>query len=104
MASNTTARYKPFGDYRTTPTADHTDHGLTGHKHQDEVGMIFMRARFYLHFEVRKSSNVDLSQSNPFGGKVWWPKTAADLYRNYVNLGPVFGYHQTYEQWFDSSK
>ena len=30
-----TARYKPFGGYRTTPTADLTDHGYTGHSHND---------------------------------------------------------------------
>ena len=30
-----TARYKPFGGYRTTPTADITNRRYTGHSHND---------------------------------------------------------------------
>lgn len=42
------ARYLPFGGYRVEPTAGLTDHGFTGHKHNDPLGLIYMRARFYV--------------------------------------------------------
>ncbi|MBN1315451.1 MAG: hypothetical protein JXA42_08285 [Anaerolineales bacterium] len=35
----TEARYLPYGGYRVEPTAELTDHGFTGHKQQDEVGL-----------------------------------------------------------------
>ena len=41
----------------------------------------------HLHFEVRESINIDLSQTNPFGGKVWWPGTRTELEANFVDLG-----------------
>jgi hypothetical protein len=41
----------------------------------------------HLHFEVRKSENVDLSQANPFQGEVWWPQTLDELNINFVDLG-----------------
>jgi len=41
----------------------------------------------HLHFEVRESVNVDLSQANPFQGEVWWPQTLDELNINFVNLG-----------------
>ena len=40
--------YKPFGGYRTAPTADDTDRGYTGHLHTDGIGLIYMNARFYV--------------------------------------------------------
>jgi RHS repeat-associated protein len=47
-----TARYLPFGDYRTTPTATITDRGFTGHRQNNlgsnGIGLIYMGGRFYL--------------------------------------------------------
>ncbi len=51
---NTTARYFPFGDWRTKPTADLTEWGFTGHRHNNlgsganDLGLIYMNARFYV--------------------------------------------------------
>ena len=49
-------RYLPYGGYRTAPSANLTDHGFTGHpclpqgkcKHNDELGLIYMQARYYV--------------------------------------------------------
>ncbi|MEM7335559.1 MAG: RHS repeat-associated core domain-containing protein [Chloroflexota bacterium] len=42
------ARHTPFGDYRTTPTADNTDLGFTGHRENRSLGLTYMNARFYV--------------------------------------------------------
>ena len=46
------ARYLPFGDWRTQPTADLTDMGYTGHKGNNvgsnDIGLIYMNARYYV--------------------------------------------------------
>ncbi|MBN1317593.1 MAG: RHS repeat-associated core domain-containing protein, partial [Anaerolineales bacterium] len=42
------ARYLPYGGYRVEPTAELTDHGFTGHKMQSDVGLIYMRARYFV--------------------------------------------------------
>lgn len=46
--SGTTARYLPYGGYRTTPTAGLTEMGYTGHHHNDSLGLIYMNARFFV--------------------------------------------------------
>jgi RHS repeat-associated protein len=46
--NNTTARYLPYGGYRTTPTADLTEMGYTGHHENREIGLTYMNARFYV--------------------------------------------------------
>ncbi len=48
QVSGSTARFLPFGDYRTEPESDLTDKGLTGHVQNDPLGLVFMRARFYV--------------------------------------------------------
>ncbi len=49
---NSAARYYPFGDWRTEPTADETSRWYTGHVHnnlsRNDLGLIYMNARFYL--------------------------------------------------------
>ena len=42
--------FRPFGEYRRTPSTnpDITDRAFTGHRHNDDIGLIYMRARFYL--------------------------------------------------------
>ncbi len=51
---NSHAKYTPFGDWRTEPTATAGDHYYTNHKHNnlgggaDDLGLIYMNARFYL--------------------------------------------------------
>ncbi|HRQ37624.1 MAG TPA: RHS repeat-associated core domain-containing protein [Chloroflexota bacterium] len=40
-------RYLPFGGWRTQPTAGLTDRGFTGHKMNDDLGLIYMNARYY---------------------------------------------------------
>ena len=53
VVSGSTARYLPFGGWRTTPTAVLTDIGFTGHRHNnvgagaEDVGLIYMNARWY---------------------------------------------------------
>ncbi|MGH2543488.1 MAG: peptidoglycan DD-metalloendopeptidase family protein [Ardenticatenaceae bacterium] len=46
------ARYFPFGQHRTTPTATIQDRGFTGHKHNNlgapDLELIYMNARYYL--------------------------------------------------------
>ncbi|MCI0580500.1 MAG: RHS repeat-associated core domain-containing protein, partial [Chloroflexi bacterium] len=42
------AYYLPFGGYRVDPTQTITDRGFTGHKHSDDLGLIYMKARWYL--------------------------------------------------------
>ena len=52
IVPDSTARYLPFGDWRTEPTANLTELGYTGH-HQNnfqsnDLGLIYMNARFYV--------------------------------------------------------
>ncbi len=48
------AKYTPFGDWRTEPTATAGDRYYTNHKHNnlgngaDDLGLIYMNARYYL--------------------------------------------------------
>ena len=42
------SRSSPYGEYRLTPTADLTDKGFTGRAQNDEVALIYMRARYYV--------------------------------------------------------
>jgi RHS repeat-associated protein len=54
VVPNSCGRYFPYGGWRVTPTAGLTDQGYTGHKHNnlgstaDDLGLIFMNARYYL--------------------------------------------------------
>ncbi|MCP4424035.1 MAG: hypothetical protein GY803_06060, partial [Chloroflexi bacterium] len=54
LVPDSVARYTPFGDWRTEPTAGLTDQGYTGHKHNnlgggaDDLGLIYMNARYYV--------------------------------------------------------
>ncbi|MCB8953074.1 MAG: RHS repeat-associated core domain-containing protein [Ardenticatenales bacterium] len=54
MVGGSRARYLPFGSYRTAPThlqpagLPYTDRGFTGQKHNDDVGLIYYNARYYL--------------------------------------------------------
>ncbi len=51
---NSHAKYTPFGDWRTEPSATAGDRYYTGHKHNnlgggaDDLGLIYMNARYYL--------------------------------------------------------
>ncbi len=52
---NSHAKYTPFGDWRTEPTATAGDRYYTNHKHNnlgnggaDDLGLIYMNARYYL--------------------------------------------------------
>ncbi|MCA9959089.1 MAG: RHS repeat-associated core domain-containing protein, partial [Anaerolineales bacterium] len=51
--SGSTARYLPFGGWRTEPTAGLTARGYTGHRHNnlgstpEGIGLIYMAARWY---------------------------------------------------------
>ncbi len=53
----------------------------------------------HLHFEIRRAQNLDWNASNPFRSQTYWPETVTELTVNFVNLGPVFGYHDTYTDW-----
>ena len=43
-----TAHYLPFGDWRVEQAHELTDQGFTGHKHNDDLGLIYMNARYYV--------------------------------------------------------
>ena len=47
-AGTVRSRSSPYGEYRVTPTAGLTDKGFTGHAQNDEVALIYMRARYYV--------------------------------------------------------
>ncbi|MCA9933102.1 MAG: hypothetical protein KC415_04225, partial [Anaerolineales bacterium] len=61
VGSGSTARYlplrqaqcRPFGGWRTEPTANLTDRGFTGHRHNnlgsapEDIGLVYMAARWY---------------------------------------------------------
>ena len=43
------AQCRLFGSYRgDTPAQQLTDQGFTGHKHNDDLGLIYMNARYYV--------------------------------------------------------
>ena len=52
VVSGTFTKYYPFGEYRQAPTTQLTDRGYTGHIHDNtssnDVGLIYMNARFYI--------------------------------------------------------
>src|SRR5690606_31284320 len=53
----------------------------------------------HLHFEIRQATNVDLDATNPFVSQTYWPSTVTQLNANFVDLGSVFGYHNSYSKW-----
>ena len=57
----------------------------------------------HLHFEIRRSTNVDLDARHPFIGRVYWPSTARQLKACFVDLGPVFGYDGTFDDWIQDN-
>ena len=48
MVGGSRTRYLPFGAYRTASTQTFTDCGFTGQKHNDDLGLIYYNARYYL--------------------------------------------------------
>ncbi|MCB8952125.1 MAG: RHS repeat-associated core domain-containing protein [Ardenticatenales bacterium] len=48
MVGGSRTRYLPFGAYRTAPTQTFTDRGFTGQQHNDDLGLIYYNARYYL--------------------------------------------------------
>jgi RHS repeat-associated protein len=57
-------RFLPFGGYWGTPTQTVTDRGYTGHLHNDEVGLIYMNARFYVP-SIGRFASADTIVPNP---------------------------------------
>ena len=58
-------RYLPFGSYRgTAPTQTITDRGYTGHKHNDDLGLIYMNARYYVG-SIGRFASADTIVPNP---------------------------------------
>ena len=68
IVSGSLARYTPFGDWRTEPTADLTDRGFTGHKSNNtganDLGLIYMNARFYVS-GLNRFASADTIIPNP---------------------------------------
>jgi murein DD-endopeptidase MepM/ murein hydrolase activator NlpD len=52
----------------------------------------------HLHFEVRKATNVNLATgvADPVQGRRWWATTEEQFRQDFVDLGPVFGYHNDF--------
>ena len=48
IVNGSRTRYLPFGAYRTAPTQPYTDRGFTGQQHNDNLGLIYYNARYYL--------------------------------------------------------
>ena len=59
-----TVRFYPYGEYRVTPSADLTDKGFTGHAQNDEIALIYMRARYYVP-GVGRFASADSIVPNP---------------------------------------
>jgi RHS repeat-associated protein len=48
LVENSLTRYTPFGDYRPgSSQSDITDRGFTGHKENDYIKLVDMKARWY---------------------------------------------------------
>ena len=75
--------YKPFGGYRTAPTADDTDRGYTGHLHTDGIGLIYMNARFYVG-SVGRFASADTLIPDPGSSQGF--NRYAYSYNNPINL------------------
>ena len=48
MVAGSRTRYLPFGAYRTAPSQTFTDRGYTSQKHNNDLGLIYYNARYYL--------------------------------------------------------
>ena len=62
------AFYTPFGDYRLEPTGDYTDRGYTGHlgnnSGSNDIGLIYMNARFYVPY-INRFASADTIVPDP---------------------------------------
>ena len=64
------AKYTPFGDWRTEPTATAGDRYYTGHKHNnlgggaDDLGLVYMNARYYVP-GIARFASADTIVPNP---------------------------------------
>jgi RHS repeat-associated protein len=89
LVPNSTARYLPFGDWRTEPTANLTDRGFTGHLHNnigtgaDDIGLIYMQARWYLP-SIGRFASADTIIPNPTNPQSY--NRFSYAYNNPVNL------------------
>ncbi|MBE7529111.1 MAG: hypothetical protein HS099_05200 [Ardenticatenaceae bacterium] len=76
VISGSTARYYPFGDWRTEPLANLTDRGFTGHLHNnigsgsDDIGLVYMAARWYLP-ALGRFASADTIVPNPANPQSW---------------------------------
>ena len=64
LVSGSTARYLPFGGWRTTPTQTLTDRGYTGHLENMEIGLVYMNARYYVP-AIGRFASADTIVPNP---------------------------------------
>jgi RHS repeat-associated protein len=70
FVSGSTARYHPFGSYRTTPTQTVSDRRYTGHAHNDDLGLIYMNARYYVG-SIGRFASADTLIPNPTNPQSW---------------------------------
>jgi RHS repeat-associated protein len=70
VVSGSTARYYPFGAYRTTPTQTITDRQFTGHQHNDDLGLIYMNARFYVP-GIGRFASADIIVPDSMNPQAW---------------------------------
>ena len=64
MVGGSRTRYLPFGAYRTAPTQPYTDRGFTGQKHNDDLGLIYYNARYYI-AGIARFASADVVVPNP---------------------------------------
>ena len=67
------------------------------------MGDTHNQAVVHSHFEMRTPSNLSLDEANPFSGHVYWPSSGSILRANFVDLGPMYGYHSTYFGWLQEN-
>jgi RHS repeat-associated protein len=97
VVSGSTARYYPFGGFRTTPTQAITDRGFTGHRSNnlgsEGIGLVYMNARFYLPY-INRWIQPDTIVPNPNNPQSFNRYTYA--LNNPVNLVDPTGHAECY--------
>jgi RHS repeat-associated protein len=74
-------RFLPFGGTHTTVGSDLAGRGYTGHLHNDEVGLIYMNARYYVP-SLGRFASADTLVPDPTNPQL----TQDTFYRNILAL------------------
>lgn len=84
-------RFLPFGEYKNgTPSNSLFDRGFTGHLHNNDLGLIYMNARYYLP-GVGKFASADTIVPNPANPQTY--NRYSYVYNNPINLNDPTGHY-----------